>query len=182
MQKLSLTALAREQLVVAGRSTSSRSASTVFGGHERTMRQTVIALLQDARLDEHENPGEATVLVLSGRVELSADGDVWQACTGDLLVVPLCATLCVRWRIRPYYSPQSHAATGTDPIVSTAASGLTAIRQTSPHMESLSTDIVRQPGGSPRPDATPPRRCLRHRDGVLGLAGPPHTRLDRDDP
>jgi quercetin dioxygenase-like cupin family protein len=88
MQKLSLTALAREQLVVAGRSTSSRSASTVFGGHERTMRQTVIALLQDARLDEHENPGEATVLVLSGRVELSADGDVWQARTGDLLVVP----------------------------------------------------------------------------------------------
>ena len=87
MQKLSLTALAREQLVVAGRSTSSRSASTVFGGHERTMRQTVIALLQDARLDEHENPGEATVLVLSGRVELSADG-VWQARTGDLLVVP----------------------------------------------------------------------------------------------
>ena len=88
MHKLSLTALAREQLVVAARATSSRSATTVFGGHERTMRQTVIALLEDARLDEHENPGEATVLVLSGRVELAADGDVWQARTGDLLVVP----------------------------------------------------------------------------------------------
>jgi quercetin dioxygenase-like cupin family protein len=77
MQKLSLTALAREQLEVAGRSTSSRSAATVFGGHERTMRQTVIALLQDARLDEHDNPGEATVLVLSGRVEMLAANDVW---------------------------------------------------------------------------------------------------------
>jgi quercetin dioxygenase-like cupin family protein len=88
MQKLSLTALAREQLGAAGRSTSCRSAATVFGGHEHELRQTVIALLQDARLDEHGNPGEATVLVLSGRVELSAGHDVWQARTGDLLLIP----------------------------------------------------------------------------------------------
>ena len=88
MHKLSLTALAREQLVVAGRSTSSRSATTVFGGHERTMRQTVIALLQDARLDEHENPGEATLHILRGRVRMTAGTDAREVTAGDLLVVP----------------------------------------------------------------------------------------------
>jgi quercetin dioxygenase-like cupin family protein len=88
MQKLSLTALAREQLDLAGRSSSSRSAATVVGGHERALRQTVIALLEGARLDDHENPGEATVHVLSGRVELTSGDDRWQGRSGDLLVIP----------------------------------------------------------------------------------------------
>lgn len=88
MQKLSLQALAREQLAAAERSSAARSARTVFGGHERALRQTVIALQADASLDEHENPGEATVLVLSGRVELRAGDDHWQGSQGDLLIVP----------------------------------------------------------------------------------------------
>ena len=44
MQKLSLDALAREQLEVARRTTAGRAARTAFGGHEHVMRQTVIAL------------------------------------------------------------------------------------------------------------------------------------------
>jgi quercetin dioxygenase-like cupin family protein len=39
-------------------------------------------------LSEHENPGEATVYVLSGRVRLTADGQSWDGRTGDLVVVP----------------------------------------------------------------------------------------------
>lgn len=86
--KLSLDALAREQLDAARRAPSHRSARTVAGGHETTMRQTVLALCEGASLDEHDSPGEATVLVLQGRVEMTAGNDRWQGRDGDLLLVP----------------------------------------------------------------------------------------------
>jgi quercetin dioxygenase-like cupin family protein len=88
MQKMSLAAIARGQLEAARRATSSRAAVTAFGGHEHALRQTVIALTAGAALDEHENPGEATLLVLTGRVELTASGQTWQARRDDLLVLP----------------------------------------------------------------------------------------------
>ena len=65
---MSLTALARQLADKAENSKSGRSARTVYGGHEHVLRQTVIALAAGQRLDEHENPGEATVYVLTGRV------------------------------------------------------------------------------------------------------------------
>jgi quercetin dioxygenase-like cupin family protein len=52
------------------------------------MRQTVIALCAGRQLAEHENPGEATVQVLHGRVRLVAGDTVWEGRQGDLLVVP----------------------------------------------------------------------------------------------
>ena len=88
MQKSSLGALAREQLELARASSSGRSASTVYGGHEHVRRQTMIALLGGRRLDDHANPGEATVHVLSGRVSLNAGGTAWNGSPGDLLIVP----------------------------------------------------------------------------------------------
>jgi hypothetical protein len=63
-------------------------ADTVFGGHEKVLRQTVVGMKAGARLAEHENPGEATVLVLHGRVRLSAADQSWDAVRGDLLIVP----------------------------------------------------------------------------------------------
>ncbi|MCW2915839.1 MAG: Cupin 2 conserved barrel domain protein [Actinomycetia bacterium] len=89
MEKFSLTALAREQLKVALQASSGRAAQTVYGGHEHTLRQTVIALSAGRQLDEHENPGEATVQVLRGRVRLAAGDVSWDGSPGDLLVVPL---------------------------------------------------------------------------------------------
>jgi quercetin dioxygenase-like cupin family protein len=88
MQKSSLTALAREQLELARASASGRSASTVYGGHEHVLRQTVIALAGGRRLEDHVNPGEATVHVLHGRVTLNAAGDAWSGRAGDLIIVP----------------------------------------------------------------------------------------------
>ena len=44
MNKISLTALAREHLEVARAASSGRSAHTVYGGHEHSLRQTLIAL------------------------------------------------------------------------------------------------------------------------------------------
>lgn len=88
MQKLSLTALMRNQLEEARRASAGRSARTVFGGHEHTLRQTLIALTAGSELSEHENPGEATVHVLQGRVVLRAGKDSWEGSPGDLLIVP----------------------------------------------------------------------------------------------
>ncbi|WP_205161970.1 cupin domain-containing protein [Arthrobacter roseus] len=88
MQKISLTALARHQLEIARNASSGRSADTVFGGHEHVMRQTMIALHAGFILNEHENPGEATIYVLSGRVSMTAEGEAWNGSPGDLLVVP----------------------------------------------------------------------------------------------
>lgn len=88
MEKSSLTALTREQLKLARQASSGRSAKTVYGGHEHVLRQTLIALTAGHKLDEHDNPGEATVHVLHGRARLSA-GDVgWEGSAGDLIIVP----------------------------------------------------------------------------------------------
>jgi quercetin dioxygenase-like cupin family protein len=86
--KQSLTALVRQQLELAERASSGRSAHTVYGGHEHVLRQTLIALAAGQSLDEHENPGEATVQVLHGRVRLLAGDVSWDGLPGDLLTVP----------------------------------------------------------------------------------------------
>ena len=88
MHKLSLDALAREHLERARGSSAGRSAETVHGGHERTLRKTLVALTAGTSLGDHENPGEATVIVLSGRVRLGAAGDSWEGRRGDLLIIP----------------------------------------------------------------------------------------------
>lgn len=88
MQKFSLEAIARQQLDAARQAPASRAATTVVGGHEHTMRQTVLALTAGAALAEHDNPGEATLYVLSGRVTLAAGGESWDGRTGDMLVIP----------------------------------------------------------------------------------------------
>lgn len=88
MNKISLDAAAREQLDIARGTAAARSSTTVYGGHEHALRQTIVALLAGASLGDHENPGEATVHVLSGRVQLTSGEDTWEGRTGDLLVIP----------------------------------------------------------------------------------------------
>jgi len=87
-KKLSLDAIGREQLAHAKDESSGRSSSTVFGGHEQALRHTVIALREGASLTEHNSPGEATIIVLSGHVLLSAGSTSWEGHKGDLLVIP----------------------------------------------------------------------------------------------
>jgi len=88
MEKFSLQAMARELLERARSGSGGRAAATVIGGHERVLRQTVIAMVKGAALGEHGNPGEASVHVLAGRVRLSAGQHSWDGRQGDLLVVP----------------------------------------------------------------------------------------------
>jgi quercetin dioxygenase-like cupin family protein len=87
MQKFSVDAIVRE-LLGRARGDSGRAADTVIGGHERVLRQTVIAMVSGTTLGEHENPGEASVHVLAGRVRLAAGDVSWEGRTGDLLQVP----------------------------------------------------------------------------------------------
>jgi quercetin dioxygenase-like cupin family protein len=74
MQKLSLDATARELLEKARSGGGGRAATTVIGGHEKVLRQTVIAMVGGASLAEHESPGEASVHVLSGCRRASTPG------------------------------------------------------------------------------------------------------------
>lgn len=88
MNKVSLTALAREHLEVARAASSGRSAHTVYGGHEHSLRQTLIALAAGNGMDEHEAPEEATLQVLYGRVRLTVGEAEWDGMTGDHIVIP----------------------------------------------------------------------------------------------
>lgn len=88
MEKSSLAELTVRHLETARGSSSGRSAQTIVGGHTRTLRQTLIALRAGEALDEHENPGEASLHVLHGRVRLASGDTSCDGATGDLLVVP----------------------------------------------------------------------------------------------
>ncbi|MEV0570382.1 LuxR family transcriptional regulator [Dactylosporangium sp. NPDC050588] len=94
MSSSSLPALVEQHLATARTASSGRSAQTLYGGHERTLHQTLIALAAGRKLDEHENPGEATLHVLHGRVRLATVTDATtatdavEAAAGDLLAIP----------------------------------------------------------------------------------------------
>lgn len=88
MDKLSLNAVAHEHLKISGDATSGRSGATVYGSHERLLRQTLIALTTGTTMAEHESPGEATVLVVFGHVRLSSADDECEGLPGDLIAIP----------------------------------------------------------------------------------------------
>jgi quercetin dioxygenase-like cupin family protein len=88
MEKISLTALARHQLETARAASSGRSAHTVYGGHEHSLRQTLMALTAGSSMEDHESPGEATLQVLLGRVRVTNNSAGWDGSPGDHIVLP----------------------------------------------------------------------------------------------
>lgn len=88
MQKISLEARAREHLERAATASTGRSAETIYGGHDQTLRQTLIAMKEGTSLAEHDSPGEATLLVLRGRVRLQSGDTSWDGMAGDMIVIP----------------------------------------------------------------------------------------------
>ena len=72
----------------AAASTAHRAARTLHGGTGHALRQTAIALLADSTLSDHENPGEATLQVLVGRVRLSWPQDAVDLVAGEYVVIP----------------------------------------------------------------------------------------------
>ncbi len=88
MQSVSLNELAGIHLEKARGSSAGRSATTVYGDHSHELRQTLIALAGGESLAEHESPGEATLQVLVGRVQMTAGDDNWEGTVGDLAPIP----------------------------------------------------------------------------------------------
>ena len=85
MDKVSLTALADS---IWRPPTTPTAAAPCTGGHQHTLRQTLIALTAGTSLDNHESPGEATLQVLHGRVRLTSADTSWDGRPGDHLVIP----------------------------------------------------------------------------------------------
>jgi quercetin dioxygenase-like cupin family protein len=88
VERTSLTDLVAEHLDLARGAPSGRSSQTVYGGRDRTLRQTLVVLTAGQRLDEHENPGEATLHVLHGQVRLATADTAQDGAAGDLLIIP----------------------------------------------------------------------------------------------
>jgi quercetin dioxygenase-like cupin family protein len=88
IEKSSLEDRAQQQLAAALTSSSGRSAHTVYGGHGHVLRHTLLALAAGFSLDEHDNPDEATLQVLHGRVRLTAGDVACEGQPGELLIVP----------------------------------------------------------------------------------------------
>ena len=78
--------MAAEQMGIARAGESGRSAVTVFRGD--MLSQTVLALAEGSRLAEHENPGEATLQVVAGRIELTAGDQTLVVGAGELVPIP----------------------------------------------------------------------------------------------
>lgn len=83
---VNLDQVADELSAEAADSSARRAARTVHAGTGQ--RQTLLALAADAELAEHENPGDATLLVLRGRVRLRWAGAAADAGAGQLITIP----------------------------------------------------------------------------------------------
>ncbi|MQW74622.1 LuxR family transcriptional regulator [Nocardioides sp. dk4132] len=135
MHATSLTDLAESQLATAREASSGRSAATVFGGQEHDLRQTLIALAEGHALGEHEAPGEATLLVLRGRVRLhtvdavdAADAaeESWEAAAGELVVIPQARhDLTALEDAAVLLTVATDATRATGPVAATGATGAT---------------------------------------------------------
>ena len=60
----------------------------VQGGHDRALRQTVVALRTGTTPCEHHSSREATLQRLAGRIRRTAATQTLEAITADLLTVP----------------------------------------------------------------------------------------------
>jgi quercetin dioxygenase-like cupin family protein len=88
MDTTSLADMARAHVEGARAAVHGRSAHTLHGGHDRVLRQTVIALRAGQALREHQGSREATLQVLVGRIRLTGSTQALEAITGDLVTVP----------------------------------------------------------------------------------------------
>lgn len=83
-----LAELGRQLLQKAHASHARRAAETVYGGRDSVLRQTAIAMLDEAELPTHDSPPEATLQVLSGRLLLTGQDRSWELTAGDLIPIP----------------------------------------------------------------------------------------------
>lgn len=87
---IDVTARGEELLGSARAAHSGRATTLLHGGRDSALRQILLALAAGRALEDHENPGEATLHVLSGRVRLAttAGTQAWELGPGAMLAVP----------------------------------------------------------------------------------------------
>lgn len=88
MDSTNLSTLAEELLAGARAADSGRASRTVHGGTGHPLRQTVLALVAGRSLAEHDSPGDATLQVVRGRMQLSTEDASWEGGAGELLTIP----------------------------------------------------------------------------------------------
>jgi len=88
MDKISLRTATEEHLASAHSSSAGRSSVTVLGGSHQHLRQTLIALTAGQSLAEHDSPGEASLIVLTGHIRLATDTTAVEGTSGDFIVIP----------------------------------------------------------------------------------------------
>jgi quercetin dioxygenase-like cupin family protein len=88
METISLGALGENLLAEARSASSGRYSVTIHGGLVNSLRQTLIGVAAGHRLDEHENTGEITLHVLSGRARVVAGADDVTLGVGEYAVIP----------------------------------------------------------------------------------------------
>lgn len=88
MEPISLTDLASQKLDAARRTSAGRSSTTVHGGREHRLKQTLIAMCAGQELAEHSSPGEATLQVISGGIVLRTPDENWAIRAGETMVIP----------------------------------------------------------------------------------------------
>lgn len=84
---INLSQLGAELAERAAAAHSGRS-TTVINGPTGSLHQLLLALRAGHGLSEHDNPGQATIQVLTGAVTLTAGEDSWSGRGGDVLVIP----------------------------------------------------------------------------------------------
>jgi len=88
MEAVDLQRQGTELLELASSASSGRRTSTIHSAPDVGLSQILLALVAGQRLSDHENPGDATLQVLSGRVLLSAGSDEWTVAAGRHLTIP----------------------------------------------------------------------------------------------
>lgn len=86
---IALGALADQLLARAGEASSGRATQAIPAKPKGGVMTTVaLGLMAGQGLSEHENPGEAFLHVIRGRVRLTAGDEAWELGEGDLVPIP----------------------------------------------------------------------------------------------
>lgn len=88
MSSVDLRAVADELLTVAATAASGRATRVFRAVPGGSLSQVLLVLRAGGELSEHENPGEALLHVLRGRVRFSAGGAVRDLSADEHLVIP----------------------------------------------------------------------------------------------
>lgn len=88
MSSFNLLELASQHLAHAQDEPSGRYSQNLIGGHDNDLRQTLICVAEGHSLSEHDSPGEATVQVLVGAIDLVVGDESTRLSAGDFIVIP----------------------------------------------------------------------------------------------